>query len=170
MDLDSMAVKARPRTVWEGIDLGFVMARHWFPTLWALWLITGLPLGLLLYLLWGENLWLAMLLAWWFKPLYEPPLLYWLSRALFGEQVRIGEVIRRWPHIIRPQLLANLTWRRFNPNRSFHLPVALLEGLRGKHRSTRIEVLGRRQQASAWLTIVGIHFETALEISMLLLL
>ncbi|MCP4043060.1 MAG: DUF4129 domain-containing protein, partial [Gammaproteobacteria bacterium] len=47
---------------------------------------------------------------------------------------------------------------------------ALLEGLRGKHRSTRIEVLGRRQQASAWLTIVGIHFETALEISMLLLL
>ncbi len=76
-----MAVRVRPRTAWEGIDLGFVMARNWFLPLWTLWLMTGLPLGLALYLLVGESVWLAMLLAWWLKPLYEPPLLFWLSRG-----------------------------------------------------------------------------------------
>ncbi len=164
-----MAVKARPRTAWEGIDLGFVMARQWFLPLWTLWLMTGLPLGMLLYLLAGERLWLAMLLAWWFKPLYEPPLLFWLSRTVFGEQLRVAEVARHWFHIVRPQLLANLTWRRFNPSRSFHMPVALLEGLRGKQRAARISVLGRGQQAGAWLTVTGIHFEAVLEISALVL-
>ncbi len=89
---------------------------------------------------------------------------------MFGEAPGLGEVLRRTLSIVRPQLFANLTWRRFNPNRSFNMPVAVLEQLKGKERKQRIAVLGRGQHAGTWLTIVGIHFETLLELSFMVLL
>ncbi len=170
LDLAKLTVAARPRTSWEGIDLGFVMAREWFLPLWGLWWLGALPLNLLLVLLLGGESWLALLLSWWLKPLYEPPLLFWLSRALFGERLPLRKVLRQWPVIVRPRLLANLTWARLNPSRSFHMPVALLERLGSTTRRDRIRVLGRGQQAGFWLTYMGIHFELALELSCIVLL
>jgi hypothetical protein len=146
------------------------MAREWFLPLWGLWWLGALPLNLLLVLLLGEELWLVLLLSWWLKPLYEPPLLFWLSRALFGERLPLRGLLRQWPAIVRPRLVANLTWARLNPSRSFHMPVALLEKLGGKARRDRIAVLGRRQQAGFWLTYMGVHFELALELSCVVLL
>lgn len=163
-------VAARPRSSWEGIDLGFAMAREWFLPLWGLWWLGALPLNLLLVLLLGGEFWLVLLLSWWLKPLYEPPLLFWLSRALFGERLPLRGFLRQWPAIVRPRLPANLIWARLNPNRSFHLPVALLEKLGGKARRDRIAVLGRRRQAGFWLTYMGVHFEFALELSCVALL
>ncbi|MEJ2593123.1 MAG: DUF4129 domain-containing protein, partial [Candidatus Thiodiazotropha sp.] len=110
------------------------------------------------------------LLLWWFKPMYEPPLLYWMGRRLFDEQPDWREMRRRWLGIVWPQLIPNLTWRRFSPSRSFVMPVAVLERLRGKARGQRIRVLGRNGHAASWLTVVGIHFEMALEISLFVLL
>ncbi|MEJ2591922.1 MAG: DUF4129 domain-containing protein, partial [Candidatus Thiodiazotropha sp.] len=85
MDLTRIAVKLRPRLAWEGIDLGFMLARQWFVRLWLLWLAGALPFMLLLTLL-PLPLWAEGLLLWWFKPMYEPPLLYWMGRRLFDEQ------------------------------------------------------------------------------------
>ena len=170
MDIDSMTVAVRPRSAWEGVDQGFAVAREWFLPLWCLWLSVALPVYLLAALLLPERPWLVILLVWWLKPLYEPPLLFWLSRALFGETLKIRAVLFQWFRIVRPQLLANLTWRRLSPNRSFHMPVALLEGLHGVQRKQRLEVLGRKQQAGGWLTLAGVHFELAIEMSMLILL
>lgn len=170
MDLDKMTVTVRPRNAWEGIDLGFAMARHWLRPLWTLWLAAALPVYMLAALFLSDSPWIVILLVWWLKPLYEPLLLFWLSRALFDEALTVGQVLRRSLSIVRPQLFANLTWRRLSPNRSFYMPVALLEQLKGKARKQRVGVLGRSQHAGTWLTIVGIHFETLLEISFLVLL
>ncbi|MEJ1398422.1 MAG: DUF4129 domain-containing protein [Candidatus Sedimenticola sp. (ex Thyasira tokunagai)] len=170
MDLNKMTVTIRPRNAWEGIDLGFAMARHWLRPLWMLWLVPALPVYLLAALLLSDYPWAVIMLVWWLKPLYEPLLLFWLSRRLFDEAPGVGEVLRRSLSIVRPQLFANLTWRRFNPNRSFNMPVAILEQLKGKERKRRVEVLGRGQHAGTWLTIVGIHFETLLELSFMVLL
>ncbi len=164
MELAKLGIALRPRNHWEAIDLGFNLARRWFIPLSLLWLLTALPVALLLLLLFNDNIVLLSLLLWWFKPLYEPPLVFWLSRAVFGDKLPIRSVRRGWWRIVKPQLLANLTWRRFSTNRSFYMPVALLEGLKGKPRRERLNLLGRRQQAGTWLTIVGIHFETLLEI------
>ncbi len=84
MDLARLRIKLRPRTAWEGIDLGFVLARQWFLPLWLLWLAGALPVFLLLNLLLPIEAWLAGLLSWWLKPLYEPPLVFWLGRAVFS--------------------------------------------------------------------------------------
>jgi hypothetical protein len=166
-----MAARVRPRSAWEGIDLGFAMARQWFLPLWGLWWLVALPTNLLLALLLIALDYSAAVgvVAWWLKPLYEPSLLFWLSRALFGERPRPPALMRHWIRIVRPQLLANLTWRRFSPSRSFAMPVSLLEGLAGTRRQARLAQLGRRQGAAFWLTLAGLHFEMALELSALVL-
>lgn len=168
MDLAKLEISLRPRSHWEAIDLGFALARRWFVPLCTLWLMTAIPVALLILLGSADNLILLSLLVWWFKPIYEPPLMFWLSRAVFGERPSIKSVRKQWWRIVRPQLLANLTWRRLSSNRSFYMPVALLEGLKGKERHQRIAILGRRQQAGTWLTIAGIHFEAILEFSFIL--
>jgi len=168
MDLDKLGIALRPRNHWEAVDLGFALARQWFVPLAALWLVTAAPVALLLSYFSADHVFLLSLLIWWFKPLYEPPLMFWLSRAVFGERPPLKTVGKKWWSIVRPQLFANLTWRRFSGNRSFYMPVALLEGLKGKARSQRVNILGRRQHAGTWLTIVGIHFEIVLELGFLL--
>lgn len=170
MDLDKITVVVRPRNAWEGVDLGFAMARRWFLPLWLLWLAVATPLLCVSVLLISESILYASLFIWWFKPLYEPPLLFWMSRAMFDEYPGRRDMLRRWWHIVWPQLLANLSWRRLSPNRSFYMPVAVLEGLHGKQRRARLEVLGRRQQVGVWLTFFGMAVETTLEIAFSLLI
>lgn len=170
MDLDKLEIALRPRTHWEAIDLGFALARRWFIPLTLLWLMTALPVALIVISLSKEHLVVMSLLIWWCKPLYEPPLMFWLSRAVFGERLSLKSVRKKWWRIVSPQLFANLTWRRLSSNRSFYMPVALLEGLRGKERQQRITILGRKQHAGTWLTVVGIHFEVILEYGALLLI
>jgi hypothetical protein len=164
-----MTVAVRPRTPWEGIDLGFAMARRWFLPLWRLWWLPVLPMALLLVILFPDSPFLVMVLLWWGKPLYEALLLFSLSRALFDEHPSLSAMLRQWRVPLRSGLIGNLTWRRFSPNRSFYMPVAVLEQLQGKPRRARIAVLGRRQHAGLWLTLVGYHFELALQFSALVL-
>ncbi len=169
MDLANLSVKLRPRSPWEGIDLGFKLARQWFLPLWLIWLASAIPFMLILTIA-PLPLWLAGLLLWWFKPMYEPPLLFWLSRRLFNQELHWRELRRNWRSVVLPQLIANLTWRRLSPARSFVMPVAVLERLKGKARSRRINVLGRNGHAASWLTIIGVHFEIILELSLISLL
>jgi hypothetical protein len=166
MDLDRIAIKLRSRNSWEGIDLGFAMAREWFFSLWLLWLCSALPVMLLLVLL-PLPLWLAGLVLWWLKPAYEPPLLYWLSRRVFSETISVNRVFSAWKSVVLPQLFAALTWRRLSFNRSFYMPVVVLEGLRQRRRKKRIAVLGKSSSAASWLTIVGLHFEVILQFGLL---
>jgi hypothetical protein len=169
MQLDAISANVRYRNAWEGLDLGFVMARHWFLPLWGLWWVTAAPVMLLsLASYWiFESALLIIFAIWWFKPLYEPMLLYWLSRRLFGEELGLREVLGEWRRVLLPRLLANLTLYRFSPNRSFFMPVSHLEGLRREERRKRARVLRGSQSAGAWLTIVGMHIEMALSLGFL---
>lgn len=170
MDLSRVAVVLRPRTSWEAVDLGFVMARRWFPRLWGLWLCAAFVVYLAALVLLPASTWVVpTLVVWWFKPLYEPSLLYWTSRAMFGEELAWRDMGRSWWRVTRPGLASNLTWRRFNPYRSFHMSVMVLEGLPGRQRRERILLLGRNQHAAAWLTTLGLAFETVLELSLIVL-
>lgn len=168
MDLANIAVRLRPRNAWEAIDLGCMLARHWFFPLWQLWMIGALP-ALLLLTLSPIPLWLAGLSLWWLKPYYEPILLFWLGRRLFGERPSWRELRQHWRRAVLPQLFANLTWRRFNPSRSFVMPVAVLEGLKGRARARRIGVLSRNAHAAGWFTITGILFEFIFALAVFLL-
>ncbi|ERH48146.1 membrane protein [Ectopseudomonas chengduensis] len=163
MRLTEASVAIRPRSAWEAIDLGVLLARRHAGLLMASWALVTLPLfALLCALLWQYPGW-AIFVFWWLKPAYERLPLYILSQALFGNTPSLRQALRALPKLLWPQLLASLTWRRLSPTRSFDLPVLQLEGLGGQARSQRLVVLGQRDSAAAtWLTLVGMHLEIAL--------
>lgn len=163
MRLTDASVAIRPRSAWEAMDLGVLLAKQHAGLLMASWALVTLPIfALLCALLWQYPSW-ALLLFWWLKPAFERLPLYILSHALFGATPSLKQALRALSGLLRPQLLASLTWRRLSPTRSFDLPVMQLEGLAGKERNQRLIVLGQRDAGGAsWLTLVGIHLEMAL--------
>ncbi|MCY1283504.1 hypothetical protein D9M69_365380 [compost metagenome] len=171
MRLTDASVAIRPRSAWEAIDLGVLLARRHAGLLMASWALVSLPIfALLSLLLWNYPSW-ALLLFWLFKPAYERLPLHILSRALFGEVPGLREALRAWPRLLKPQLLASLTWRRLSTTRSFDLPVLQLEGLSGRARHQRLVVLGQRDAGGAtWLTLIGMHLEGALWLGLITLL
>ncbi|WP_085689466.1 MULTISPECIES: DUF4129 domain-containing protein [unclassified Pseudomonas] len=170
MRLSDATVAIRPRTTWEAMDLGVLMSQQYRRLLMTSWAIVTLPLFAVLSLLLWDSPSLAVFIFWWLKPAYERLPLYILSKALFGETPTLKQALRQWPHLLRPQLLASLTWRRLSFSRSFLMPVMQLEGLNGSARQQRLHVLLQRNAGAAqWLTIIGVHLETALWIGLMVL-
>jgi hypothetical protein len=170
MDLDRVSAVIRPRTAWESIDLGFALARHWFLPLWGLWWMAVLPIGGLLLLALRDHTDLWLLAIWWLKPLYESLLLFWLSRALFGDAQPVARTARQLRHAFPPRLWPHLLWRRLSLARSFTMPVTLLERLSGRARRERLRILRGGSGAAAWLTMICVHLESLLWLSALLLI
>jgi len=167
MQLDRIEAVVRPRNSWESIDLGFSMVRKWWKPLYKIWFAIMLPFFATVFLLFYEHLWLAALIIWWLKPMFDRIILYFLSLALFGEQPGIQQTIKALPSLLKTRLLWALSFGRFDFARSFNLPVSQLEGSRGRTASQRIRVLQKKNRNTAvWLTIVCIHFEWVLSLSL----
>lgn len=171
MRLSDATMEIRPRSAWESLDLGILLARRQARLLMTSWALLTLPVFALLSLMLWQHPTLSLLLFWWFKPLYERLPLFILSRSLFGDTPTLRRSFRALPGLLRSQWFSSLTWRRFSLTRSFDLPVLQLEGLSGSTRRNRLAVLKRRDTGAArWLTIVGIHLESGLWMGALALL
>lgn len=170
MRLSDSSVAIRPRTPWEAMDLGVLLSQQHRRLLMTSWAIVTLPVfALLSLLLWQSPSW-ALLLFWWLKPAFDRLPLFILSKALFGETPTLGQALRQWPRLLKPQLLASLTWRRLSMSRSFVMPVVQLEGLSGEARQQRLNVLLQKNAGAArWLTLIGVHLEGALWIGLMVL-
>ncbi|WP_417779915.1 DUF4129 domain-containing protein [Stutzerimonas xanthomarina] len=163
MRLNDASMAIRPRTAWEALDLGILLARRHAVLLMSSWALVTLPIFALFSLLFWQHPTLSLLLFWWFKPLYERLPLFILSRALFGDTPSLRQSISALPSLLRSQWFASVTWRRFSVTRSFDLPVLQLEQLAGSARQQRLAVLGQRdRRAASWLTLVGMHLEMGL--------
>ncbi|AZF49387.1 MULTISPECIES: DUF4129 domain-containing protein [unclassified Pseudomonas] len=163
MRLTDSSVVIRPRTSWEAMDLGVLMAREHRLLLMSSWALVSLPVFVLLTALLWQYPSYAIFLFWWLKPAFERLPLYILSKALFGETPSLKQAVRQWPRLLKGQLLASLTWRRLSLSRSFVMPVSQLEGLEGQARQQRLGVLQQRNAGGArWLTIIGVHLEIGL--------
>ena len=170
MRLSDATVVIRPRTTWEAMDLGVLLSQRHRRLLMTSWAIVTLPVFALLTLLLWDSPSLAAFIFWWLKPAFERLPLYILSKAMFGETPTLKQALRQWPGLLKPQLLASLTWRRLSLSRSFLLPVVQLEGLSGQARQQRLQVLLQRDGGAArWLTIIGVHLESALWIGLMVL-
>jgi hypothetical protein len=167
VQLERIAAVVRPRRPWEAVDLGFMMARAWWPQVARAWLAIVAPFAVVAAVaiavssLSAAPLW-ALVVVWWAKPLYDRVPLYVLSRALFGAVPGVREVVGTMPRLWLSQGFRALTLRRFDPMRSFLLPVGQLEGLQGADHGRRTAVLkaGAGETAS-WLTVACLVFELA---------
>lgn len=161
-----IAVELRPRSAWEAIDLGLAMMQRWWR---AVLLPHAIVLGgvVAIACLLAASLdkpWVALLLIWWLKPLYDRVVLHVLSRAVFGELPGTRAVFRAAAEWLGSGLVPYLLLRPWpDMARSFALPVRQLEGQRGRAARERLSLLGLRARGSAvWLTIVCLHFEAVL--------
>ncbi|NQZ06974.1 MAG: hypothetical protein HRT35_07415 [Algicola sp.] len=160
MELSNISTVVRPRSKWQAVDLGFKMASKWYGPLISGWLMVALPVFLVLHLVFLDYSWLAMLVFWWLKPLFERIQLGYLSFAQFGEDSTLKQQFKRWLSVVGRQWLATLLWRRFSLQRSYAAPVVQLENLAGTRRRKRLQLFdGDNQQAAFWLTIVLMHIE-----------
>lgn len=171
MQLDAISIALRQRAPWEATDLGIALVRRHAGVIYAAWAAITLPVCLLFsasgVLL--EIPWLAPLLLWWLKPIFDRIPLFVLSRAVFGQAPTWRETVRaqrhwgwrawRWLH-----------WRRLHPGRALLLPVDVLEAQSGAQRSARCRVLSKASGApSTLLTIVAVHIEMMLYVSIFVL-
>lgn len=171
MRVEDIAVEVRPRQDWEAVDLGFGMARQWWRSVWAPFVLVTLSLATLLHLLLLDRPWLAALIVWWVKPLLDRIPLFVLSRALFGAVPSTSQTLRALPGLLSWHVLKALTVYRLDPSRSFNLPVWQLERMAGKARAERLRILHRTTAATpAKLTIACLHLEWALTLGFLGLL
>lgn len=170
MNVEKMTVAIRMRKAWEAVDLGISMAQRWFVPLFLIWLMVALPAFIAISLL-PIDLAYAVIIFWWLKPLYEKPMMHYLSRALFGEFPDLKTFGRSLWSILKPNLLKEISLWRPSLSRSVKMPVSLLEGLKGDERSARLSVLTQGQQGSTqWMTIVFVHVEMFFYFSILTLM
>ncbi|WP_230661624.1 hypothetical protein [Psychrobacter sp. I-STPA10] len=186
MNIEQMSVAIRPMTTSQAVDLGVMMARHWFLPLWKIWLGMALPFFILFYL--GSTLlqyylavpasdawwWLGGLggiIFWWLKPLYEKPMLSWLGFALFSNPPSVKSTIKQGWLELKKHAFTLLIARRFSLSRQLMLPILILENPEKSQFKSRFGLLLRGQGSGlAWHTIVMLHIEMIFTIGMLLFL
>lgn len=163
MNLSELQIKPALRGKWEAIDVGILMAKRWFWPLLAAWAVPAMTVFLILSAIFHESPWIAMLVFWWLKPLFDRLPLYLLSRYLFNEPVPQLFNARVLIDIYRFDIFSALTWRRFEFRRSFNLPITVLEKQKGQARAKRAALMQFGcGNAATWVTTVFIHFEILL--------
>ncbi|MET1256862.1 hypothetical protein [Aliikangiella maris] len=170
MDLEKMTVTVRPRKNWEAIDLGVALVQQNAWQLYRIWMLVTLPVFFVASLLWAEHGWLVYFIFWWLKPLWERPMLHFLSRQLFGEKLSVWQCVKSFFSLAKIQWFASLTWRRMSFTRSLDLPIIQLEYLNGQKRSQRLRVLhSSGSSAAVWLTLMFIGLESVFYIGFIVL-
>ena len=154
-------MRLRSREPWEAADLGVAMLRAWWRPAYGALLIVVLPTTVILHLLLTSRPWLALLLTWWLKPLYDRIVLHVFAHAVFEAPPRITDTLANWRFLIGSTSLGSaLLLGRFDSARAFNLPVNQLEGQRGAAARERRLVLGRRATQASAVLYVCLLFET----------
>ncbi|MDH5434843.1 MAG: hypothetical protein OEY19_12945 [Gammaproteobacteria bacterium] len=155
MELEKVTAKIRPRRNWEAADLGFVIAQTTAKDLYRIWFYITLPVFILLSVLFYESAFWVFVIFWWLKPIWERPLLHYLSRYLFSEKLTVKECVKATFRLARIQWIMSLLWRRFSFTRSIDLPLIQLEGLSGEERRKRLRILHSYDSGTGvWLTVI----------------
>lgn len=161
MNLDKLTVNVRPLAGFEAMDLGLMMARRWFMSLWGLWWRRMLPVALLLGLLcvamavWQWDIAWAWLFIglWWLKPLGEMPMVLFLSQKLFEQDFSSEQAWQQLSNLPKSDSISFLTHLRLGFRRQILLPIVLLER-QPEQRRQRLQVLSQTQSnALIWQTM-----------------
>lgn len=171
MNLERVSAVLRPRAGFEAADLGLALLRSFAAPVASAWLVAVVPVCVLVLFFLDLDLWLAILLLWWLKPVFERVPVLVLSRALFGAAPTLQETLRELPRLYGSRLPLALFVQRFHPLRGMLQPVALLEGSSGAVRARREALLLREGRGTA-LALGVLHFllEWSLALQLLLLI
>jgi hypothetical protein len=163
MELERITVRLRQRNGWEAMDLGLRLAIQHAGAVWGAWWAVTLPVTLVVWGACWSNPGVALLILWWIKPVADRFVLHVLAQAIFDEVPSVARTLGAWRQILRCGLWAALLWRRWDPARAFHQPIAQLEQQTGRAAAQRRRALGRNAWVQAvWLSFVCRLFVVAL--------
>lgn len=173
MQLNQLNTRIRLRKTWEAFDLGLAMLQTWWRIIYLPWFVLVTSIALLCFIILPkEQVWLAPLIFWWLKPLYDRFLLNIISHQLFNEEKSMWQALRDLPTLIKSTgLFSGLTWLRFSLLRGLNIPIWQLEQLRGKLRRKRQKLIqGDSHSAVVLFMIAVLHFEWILTVFFLLII
>jgi hypothetical protein len=169
MQIDAIALTLRPRSMWEGCDLGVQLLHFRVRSVFACYLAVAAPTFVVCLATYPLEPWLPGLLVWLAKPWLDRAVLFALSRALFGESTGLADLWAARARVLRPNLLT-LFLMRLSASRSFKLPIVQLEGLAGRAQRERVKQLTLRHRGVARaMTLAFANAELALCSSVLIL-
>jgi hypothetical protein len=145
VNLDAVTAELRPRGLWEAVDFGARLVRRDAAIIYRVWFAVTLPLLALatlatVYLPYPGWIQTAY---WWLEPLADGPILYIISRRLFGRETTVATALRATPGLARRNWIFLSTPYRLHFARSLAMPLTQLEGLVGKKRRERAKVLNQ---------------------------
>jgi len=149
MQIESIALVLRPRSTWEGCDLGVRLLQSWLRPVFTCHLAVAVPLFAVFLATNQLSPWLPALLIWMSKPWIDRTILFALSRALFGESTAPADVLRARRQVWWLHLAGTLTLRRLSLSRSFVQPILQLEGLSGAEQRARVRQVTQRHRGVA---------------------
>ena len=112
MKLEEITAEIRPRTQWESVDLGVTLTRQHFSKLALIWIFTVFPIWALLILVFRESPFWCLFWIHFLRPVYERPILFFLSRALFNAPPSIRSILKGYFKIIAPGLILSPAAKR----------------------------------------------------------
>jgi hypothetical protein len=163
VQIDSLALRMRPRTPMEAADLGVRLCQSAARQVYACYWAVGLPVVALSLATFELAGWLPVLLIWWAKPWLDRTILFVLSRAAFGQPTALVDLWQAQRRVEWSQFLSSWTLRRLSPWRSFTQPIHQLEGLPLlKTRGRVLQIRGGRTGPAVLMTSAFSGAETVL--------
>jgi hypothetical protein len=167
VQVDALAVRLRPRTSTEAVDLGIRLCQSALPSTLRCYLAVALPLLVVAFAAMEVSWWLSSLIIWWSKPWLDRPILFVLSRAAFGQSTTLGDLWRAQWHVCWKPLLFSFTVRRLSLWRSLTEPVYLLEhGPMLSSGERIVQIRGRAAGSAFMMTQAFMSAEMALSLAL----
>jgi hypothetical protein len=160
VQIDTLAVRLRPRAPLEAVDLGVRLCQHAAGSVYRCYLPVALPVIVLALACHGVNYWLPGTIIWCAKPWFDRAILFVLSRAAFGQATTPADLFRA-RHVLWSQLLFTWTVQRLSLWRSLTAPVYQLEGLSLRKARPRVRQIRRRNVGPAMM-MTGVFAMTEL--------
>ncbi len=171
MQIDSLALRMRPRAPLEAADLGVRLGKDAARSVYACYAVVYVPVVALAFASFEIAAWLPALVLFFAKPWLDRTILFVLSRAAFGQRTTPRQLWQAQRQVWWEQLVLTWTWRRLSPWRSFTQPAYQLEGLPLGRIRRRVKQLRSRKAGSAMLMTAAFWTaEICLEVTVLSLL
>ncbi|WDE98319.1 DUF4129 domain-containing protein [Lentisphaera profundi] len=161
MDLNNLQISLRPRNNWEAFDLGRSLLKKNMKAVYKPWLALTIPYTLVLFLLFRNYPFWGFFTFWFFLPLFERVIIFDLSRLIFGEAPDLKTSLKAFPKELKKGFFSLHFMWRFTFSRSFLMPIWQLEGLKGKSRKKRVQVLSGSSTNSncSWNGVMYMNIE-----------
>jgi hypothetical protein len=168
VQVESIAIRFRPRTALEAADLGGRICLDTAAATYSCYFLVAVPVIAMALASVQIAPWLPALAIWSAKPWLDRTILFVLSRAAFGQTTRPGDLWRARREVWWRQWLFMWVIGRLSPWRSVTQPVYQLEGLPIRRASARIRQI-RKRNMSAGLMMGAVFSLSELTLTIALL-